>query len=115
MDLLRIRLLGQLDVQGLSLRDIGSRKGRTLLTALAAARGEMVPADWLADVLWPQQLPANPSEQVQVLVSRLRNVLGADRVQRIGIGYRLRYDWLDLDELDRWADEAGNRADLAVS
>ena len=115
MDLLRIRLLGQLDVQGLSLRDIGSRKGRTLLTALAAARGEMVPADWLADVLWPQQLPANPSEQVQVLVSRLRNVLGADRVQRIGIGYQLRYDWLDLDELDRWADEAGNRAGSGAS
>lgn len=109
MDSLRIRVLGQLEVQGLIHRDIGSRKGRSLLTALAAARGEPVSADLLAELLWHDQLPANPAEQLQVLVSRLRSSLGIERIERIGSGYRLVYDWLDLDELEQLADESATR------
>lgn len=109
MDSLRIRVLGQLEVQGLIHRDIGSRKGRSLLTALAAARGEPVSADLLAELLWHDQLPANPAEQLQVLVSRLRSSLGIEGIERIGSGYRLVYDWLDLDELEQLADESATR------
>jgi DNA-binding SARP family transcriptional activator len=34
-----------------------------------------------------------------VLVSRLRGVVGGDRLEHTDAGYRLHYDWLDADEL----------------
>ena len=100
MDVLRVRLLGGLMVEGLEAREVGSRKARTLLAALAVARGAPVGADALAEVLWGEALPAKPSDQVGVLVSRLRGVLGADRIVRSDAGYALRPDWLDLDDLE---------------
>ena len=54
----------------------------------------------LADVLWGDDLPARPDNQVGVLVSRLRGVLGGDRLPRHDAGYALVPDWLDLRELD---------------
>lgn len=96
---LRVRLLGGLAVEGLTARDIGSRKARTLLAALAVAQGAPVGVDVLADVLWAEDLPARPGEQVGVLVSRLRGTLGADRIPRHDAGYALVTDWLDLHEL----------------
>lgn len=106
---LRIRLLGGLAVEGVTERDLGSRKARTLIKVLAMARGKPVAAAQIADVLWAEALPARPGEQVGVLVSRLRGVLGPDRVVRSDAGYALRVDWLDLDELDTRADEAAAR------
>ena len=80
--------------------EVGSRKARTLLAALAVAQGAPVAVDVLAEVLWADDLPAKPSEQVGVLVSRLRGSLGADRIPRHDAGYALVADWLDLQELD---------------
>lgn len=60
-----------------------------------------MPFDRLCDVLWGDQPPANPMEQLQVLVSRLRTVLGHDGVERVDGGYRIVYDWLDVDELEQ--------------
>lgn len=96
---LRVRLLGGLVVEGLTASEIGSRKARTLLAALAVAQGAPVAVDVLADVLWADDLPAKPGEQVGVLVSRLRGSLGADRIQRHDAGYALVTDWLDLHAL----------------
>jgi DNA-binding SARP family transcriptional activator len=95
-----MRLSGGLEVAGLEPKDVGSRKARTLLAALAVARGHPVAVDVLAEVLWGDDLPAKPSEQVGVLVSRLRGTLGAERIPRHDAGYALVADWLDLQELD---------------
>lgn len=94
-----MRLLGGLSVEGRAERDLGSRKGRTLLKVLAVARGAPVPIEGLADVLWGADLPARPAEQVGVLVSRLRAALGPDRLVRTDGGYALRCAWLDIEEL----------------
>ena len=96
---MRVRLLGTFEVEGVPERRLGSRKGRTLLKMLALARGAPVSVDHLADVLWDDDQPARPSEQVGVLVSRLRGVLGAERIARSGAGYSLDADWLDVGEL----------------
>lgn len=97
----RLRVLGGLEVEGVAARDLGSRKGRTLLKVLTLGRGAPVSADRIADVLWGDEQPARPADQVGVLVSRLRGVLGAQRIERTEAGYVLHADWLDADELSR--------------
>jgi DNA-binding SARP family transcriptional activator len=97
---LRVRVLGGLAVEGFTEHDLGSRKGRLLLKVLALGRGRAVSVDRLADIVWAEgELPAKPAEQIGVLVSRLRRVVGQDRVVRTDAGYALLADWLDLDDL----------------
>lgn len=102
----RVRVLGGLTVEGLGERELGSRKGRTVLKALALARGRPVSTDRLADVVWGDDQPARPADQLGVLVSRLRGVLGQERLPRTDAGYALVADWLDVDELAARVDEA---------
>jgi DNA-binding SARP family transcriptional activator len=99
MQSLSVRVLGEFDVDGVEALALGSRKGRALLRLLALARGQAVSVDALASALWEDAPPSKPAEQVAVLVSRLRGVLGRDRLEHTDAGYRLRYDWLDADEL----------------
>lgn len=101
-----MRLLGGLVVEGLGESELGSRKGRTVLKALALGRGRSVSVDRLGDIVWGDAQPASPAEQLGVLVSRLRGVLGQDRLTRTDAGYAMAVDWLDLDELDTRAHEA---------
>src|SRR5688572_16872364 len=103
---MRVRVLGGFAVDGLAEHDLGSRKARSLLKVLTLARGAPVSVERLADVLWADDPPARPSDQVGVLVSRLRGVLGADRIVRSDAGYVLRVDWLDIDELAARVGEA---------
>ena len=104
----RIRVLGGLTVEDIGEQELASRKGRVLLKVLALARGRAVSADRLADILWGDGQPARPADQVGVLVSRLRAVLGADRLPRTDAGYALVADWLDLDELAARVGEAAD-------
>jgi DNA-binding SARP family transcriptional activator len=106
---LRIRVLGALEVEGIDDRELGSRKARLLVAALAAAGGRAVPLDVLEEVVWPEGPPSRPVEQLQVLVSRLRRALGTDRIVRTDAGYRLRADWVDVIELEARVTEADNR------
>jgi DNA-binding SARP family transcriptional activator len=106
---LQVRVLGEFEVEGIDPRRLGSRKARTLLKVLALARGQPVPVDRLVDCLWPEAPPARPSEQVAVLVSRLRAVLGGDRLPRTGGGYALVVDRLDVDAAAELAAEAEQR------
>ena len=99
MQSLSVRVLGEFDVDGVEPSALGSRKGRALLRLLALARGQAVSADALVSVLWGDAPPNKPADQVAVLVSRLRGVVGRDRLEHTDVGYRLRYDWLDADEL----------------
>ena len=56
-------------------------------------------SDVLADALWGDAQPARPDDQLAVLMSRLRSVLGRERIEHRDGGYLLRYDWLDAAEL----------------
>ena len=106
---LRVRMLGAFEIDGLSEHEIGSRKARTLLKVLALARGAPVSSDVLVDALWPSRPPAHPADQIAVLVSRLRTVLGHNRLPRADAGYALRADWLDIVEFDARGDDATAR------
>jgi DNA-binding SARP family transcriptional activator/tetratricopeptide (TPR) repeat protein len=109
MHSLSVRVLGEFEVDGVESSALGSRKGRALLRLLALARGQAVSADALALALWGDALPSRPADQVAVLVSRLRGVVGRDRLEHTDAGYRLRYDWLDADELADLVDEIEQR------
>lgn len=106
VDELRVRLLGGLDVEGVPAKDLGSRKARTLLKVLALAHNGPVSADRAIDILWGDDAPARPVDQIGVLVSRLRPVVGADRLTRTDAGWALAVDWLDVAELEARVDEA---------
>ena len=106
---LRVRVLGGFAVEGIEERALGTRKARLLLKRLAVAGGRPVAADELAAAVWGDDLPQKANDQLSVLVSRLRSVLGADRLPRGDAGYQLCADWFDLDELDRRADEMAER------
>jgi DNA-binding SARP family transcriptional activator len=106
---LRVRLLGDLQVEGCDVAILGRRQQRTLLKILALHHGHPVSVDRLTEYLWVDGAPARPSDQISVLVSRLRAVLGAGRIERTDAGYRLAVDWLDLDALADYATEAEHR------
>lgn len=105
-DELRVRLLGGLDVEGVAAKELGSRKARTLLKLLALARGGPVSADRAVEVLWGDDAPARPVNQIGVLVSRLRPAIGAARITRTDAGWTLAVTWLDVAELEVRVDEA---------
>jgi DNA-binding SARP family transcriptional activator len=118
---LTVRVLGEFRVDELDLSALGSRKARQLLRLLALACGRSVAVGALADALWADRPPAHPADQVAVLVSRVRRQTGVDRIVRDDEGYRLRYDWLDVDELESVIAEterrrtAGNRTGAAAA
>jgi DNA-binding SARP family transcriptional activator/tetratricopeptide (TPR) repeat protein len=106
---LRVRVLGGFAVEGIEERALGTRKARLLLKRLAVALGRPVASDELAAVVWGEELPANPSDQISVLVSRLRGVLGPDRLPRSDAGYCLAADWFDVAALELSVTETEDR------
>ena len=106
---LKVSVLGALDIHGVDKHALGSRKARTLIKVLAVARGQPVPVPRLIDCLWPDLPPARPSQQISVLISRLRSVLGAERLPRSDAGYQLLADWIDLDVANHLATAAARR------
>jgi DNA-binding SARP family transcriptional activator/tetratricopeptide (TPR) repeat protein len=109
MKSLALRVLSDFGVDGVEPQALGSRKGRLALCVLALAAGQVVPADVLVDALWGAAPPAQPEDQLAVLVSRLRSVLGRDRIQRRDHGYLLVCDWLDAAELAALTEEMNRR------
>ena len=109
MQNVRLRILGDLQVEGCETAQLGRRQVRTLLKVLALGHGRPVGVDRLVDCLWGDTPPARPAEQVSVLASRLRGVIGADRVVHNDAGYALLLDWLDLDALREYLAEADRR------
>jgi len=122
MKSLAVRVLGDFGVDGLAPHALGSRKARQALHLLALGQGAVVRTGVLTDALWAGTLPARPEDQLSVLVSRLRSVLGGrERIAHQDGGYRLHYDWLDAAELASLIDEvtarreAGNVAGAAAA
>ncbi|HJZ27989.1 MAG TPA: BTAD domain-containing putative transcriptional regulator [Streptosporangiaceae bacterium] len=109
MKSLALRVLSDFGVDGIEPQALGSRKGRLALCVLALAEGQVVPADVLVDTLWGDTPPAQPEDQLAVLVSRLRSVLGRDRIQHRDRGYLLVCDWLDASELAALTQEMDRR------
>ena len=108
---LAVRVLSDFGVDGMEPQSLGSRKARLALHLLALAGGQVVTSAALADALWGDTPPAKPDDQLAVLVSRLRSVLGRDRIEHRDHGYLLRCDWLDAAELAGLAAEVGRRRD----
>ena len=80
----RIQLCGRLVVEldGRRLDEaLPGRQGRLLFGYLAANRGTPVRRDVLVDVLWPHDAPAAPEAALRSLVSKLRRVLGEERIE----------------------------------
>jgi DNA-binding SARP family transcriptional activator len=69
--------------------EVGSRKSRTLLKLLAVERPGLVTVDRIVEVLWPDERPAAPEQNVATMVSRLRAALGTEIIQGGRGGYRL--------------------------
>ena len=109
MKSLAVRLLGEFAVDGVEAQALGSRKARQALHLLALADGQPVPADVLADALWADAPPARPEDQLAVLMSRLRGVLGKDRISRRSGGYVLHADWQDDTEVSQLVAETERR------
>src|SRR5215470_20274000 len=100
MKSLAVRVLGDFGVDGIEPQAFGSRKARLVLHLLALGAGQAVPAGVLIDALWEESAPpSRPEDQLAVLMSRLRSVLGRDRIEHRDQGYLLRCDWLDATEL----------------
>jgi hypothetical protein len=109
MKSLALRVLSDFGVDGVEPQALGSRKGRLALCVLALAGGRVVSADVLVDTLWGDTPPVQPEDQLAVLISRLRSVLGRDRIQHRDRGYLLVCDWLDASELAALTEEMDRR------
>jgi YVTN family beta-propeller protein len=81
---------------------LGGPKQRALLAVLLLARSEAVSRDRLIDALWGEQPPATAPHTVDAYVSRLRKLVGTDRLTRSAGGYVLHLEpgELDLDRFD---------------
>ncbi|WP_204022312.1 BTAD domain-containing putative transcriptional regulator [Sinosporangium siamense] len=79
-------------------------KDRAFLGELLAHHGELVSTEHLVEALWPDRLPADPANAVQVRASRLRSLLRSlspDSAESLlhtrSGGYELTLDKADLD------------------
>ena len=70
---------------------------RILLARLALSPGRVVSAADLVEALWAENPPVDASGNLQSYLSRLRRVIGRERVVRAGAGYRLRVAPDDVD------------------
>ncbi len=121
-------MLGPLEIahEGRSIAP-SAAKDRAFLGELLAHPGQLISAEHLADVLWPDRPPANPANAVQVRVSRLRTLLrsvtdaetAAQILRTRPGGYELSLDLASTDvarfeEAISRADEAALREGLSL-
>ena len=75
-DQLRISLLGEFTASyDGAVLDLGGRRQRAVLAVLVLARGEVVPAERIADAVWGERAPDNTVGALQSYVSHLRRSL----------------------------------------
>lgn len=95
--LMRVLLLGPFAIRDDQDRpvDLSGARLRALVARLALEPGREVPADTLTDAVWEDRAPS--ANALQALVSRVRRVIGAERLLRGAVGYRLVLDPDDVD------------------
>ncbi|WP_328460949.1 winged helix-turn-helix domain-containing protein [Actinoplanes sp. NBC_00393] len=111
---MRFRVLGTVRAYGEDGSPIAlSERRRALLAALLARAGQVVPADRLTDLLWPESPPADPAGSLHSQMSRLRRALPGVRIDTAPPGYLLRIDADEIDSgrFDRLVTAARDRAD----
>lgn len=109
-----IRVLGPIDiVTPDEHRRIGGRNLRAVLGALVTTAGRAVPIDVLRDVVWPDRAPPSADASLHTYVSRLRQVLGADVIERTDHSYRLAVTRAEIDaaRFEDLVDEATRERD----
>jgi DNA-binding SARP family transcriptional activator/streptogramin lyase len=95
---MRFAILGPLEVHdGDGPVSLGGGQQRKLLAVLLLHRNEAVSGDRLVGELWGDTPPDTAVKALQGYVSQLRKRLGADAVETMRSGYRLRVDEEDLD------------------
>jgi DNA-binding SARP family transcriptional activator/class 3 adenylate cyclase len=103
------RILGPLEVFDPDERSLplGGQKQRAVLALLLLEQGR-VSTDALIDRLWGEEPPRTATTSLQNVISRLRKLLGTDRVLTRPPGYaiRLEPDELDLTRFERLVVEA---------
>jgi YVTN family beta-propeller protein len=108
----RFRLLGPLEVwDGEQEVALGGARQRALLALLLLRRGQVVPAEQLAEELWSGASPAGAAKTLQVYMSRLRRALGEGVVATRGGGYVLELgrDEVDADRFEALVAEGRDR------
>ena len=106
---MEFRILGVLEVrEGESRIPLGAGKQRALLVLLLLHANEVVATERLIDELWGESPPETARKAVQVYVTRLRKVVGAERIRTHEPGYVLELDSddLDLHRFERLVEEA---------
>ena len=101
-----IAVLGPLSIDGVA--SVLGRRDRAVLSALAVRPGEVLSADQLAEVLWPDEPPASWAKVIQGCVVRLRKVLGPGSIETLPSGYRLTmaHDQIDAQRFERATERA---------
>jgi predicted ATPase/DNA-binding SARP family transcriptional activator len=89
---------------------LGAPKQRALLALLLLNANTVVSRDRLVDALWGAEPPRSAVSSLQVYVHGLRRVLGSERIERHGTGYRLQLEpsELDLSRFERLVETAGD-------
>ncbi len=87
---MEIRILGPIEATaGGEALPLGGLRERALLAVMALSPGRVLGSDRLIDELWGEDLPANPANALQALVSRLRRSVGAEVIVTRPPGYVL--------------------------
>ena len=91
---------------------LGGARQRALLAILLTRANEVVSTDRLIDELWGEAPPRTAVNTLQYYVSRLRKLLGADRIVTRIPGYTIRLEpgELDLDQFERLVAQGGAEA-----
>jgi len=79
---MELRIPGPLEVvAGGKTLDLGGQKQRAVLAMLLLEPNRVVATSRLVDALWEDEPPESAAKAVQVYVSQLRKLLGADRIE----------------------------------
>jgi DNA-binding SARP family transcriptional activator len=106
-----LKLLDDLRWRGTTV--VGERP-RALLAALAAGNGRPVRTEELIELVWGDELPANATKSLQVLVSCTRSACGEEAIVRDAVGYRLGVTPAEVDSVRLGALVREARAALAL-
>jgi WD40 repeat protein/DNA-binding SARP family transcriptional activator len=93
------RVLGSIEVfeEGDGSMALGGPKQRAVLAHLLLRANHLVPAEVLIDEVWGEEPPETARNTLQTYASRLRQALGAERLEGSRAGYRLRAEPSELD------------------
>src|SRR5688500_15361788 len=117
MGITGIQLCGPLavEVDGRAVASLPGRQGGLVVAYLALRRDRPVRRDELAAVIWPEQSPADPSEALAALLSKLRRALGRDVLEGRSELRLVFDDGVTTDWEDAFAAFAAGRPDAALA